>query len=125
MVNISPIGRNASNEERAEFEQFDKKSGVRAAMVKDLQAKFAHLNLTYSIGGMISFDVFPKGWDKTFALGRIKDDGYTEIHFFGDKCYPGGNDYEIYEDSRTIGHSVTTPEDTMKLLNDLFINPKK
>ncbi len=26
------------------------------------------LNLTYSIGGQISFDVFPNGWDKTYAL---------------------------------------------------------
>lgn len=29
-------------------------------MVKVLQDKFAHLGLTYSIGGQISFDVFPK-----------------------------------------------------------------
>ena len=45
---------------------------------------------------------------------------YTTIHFFGDKTYKGGNDYEIYEDSRTVGHSVENPEDTMRKLKDLF-----
>ena len=29
-------------------------------MVGVLREKFAHLGLTYSIGGQISFDVFPK-----------------------------------------------------------------
>ena len=33
---------------------------MRATMVSVLQKEFAHLNFTYSIGGQISFDVFPK-----------------------------------------------------------------
>ena len=32
----------------------------------------------------------------------------------------GGNDYEIYEDPRTLGHKVTSPEDTMSQLKELF-----
>lgn len=32
----------------------------------------------------------------------------------------GGNDYEIFSDERTIGHSVTTFHDTIKLLDQLF-----
>lgn len=62
----------------------------------------------------------PTGWDKTFALNHIKDEGFTAIHFFGDKTYKGGNDYEIYEDPRTIGHAVTCPEDTMAELRKMF-----
>lgn len=34
--------------------------------------------------------------------------------------WAGGNDYEIYEDARTVGHSVTKPEDTMAELKKLF-----
>ena len=34
--------------------------------------------------------------------------------------WAGGNDYEIYEDPRTIGHSVTKPEDTIAELKKLF-----
>lgn len=32
----------------------------------------------------------------------------------------GGNDYEIFEDARTIGHRVTNPEDTRRQLEELF-----
>jgi phosphomannomutase len=31
-----------------------------------------------------------------------------------------GNDYEIFEDPRTVGHSVTSPEETMAELRKLF-----
>lgn len=81
---------------------------------------------SYSIGGQISFDVFPTGWDKTYCLQHVRAEKdisgveYSTIHFFGDKCFAGGNDYEIYTDSRTIGHSVNGPEDTMKQVKDLF-----
>jgi phosphomannomutase len=82
-------------------------------MVKILQTQFEEYNLTFSIGGQISFDVFPKGWDKTFCLQFVEND-YDDIHFFGDKTHHGGNDYEIYNSQRTIGHAVTSPEDTQK-----------
>ncbi|WVQ78638.1 hypothetical protein IAT38_000725 [Cryptococcus sp. DSM 104549] len=121
MINVSPIGRNASIAERIEFEKFDKEHHIRADMVTRLEQEFAHLNLTYSIGGQISFDVFPKGWDKTYSLRHIEGEGFTDIHFFGDKTYKGGNDYEIYSDERTIGHAVNNPDDTMKLLDELFL----
>jgi len=55
-----PIGRNCSQQERDEFEVFDKGAGVREKMVKVLQAQFEEYDLTFSIGGQISFDVFPK-----------------------------------------------------------------
>jgi phosphomannomutase len=45
---------------------------------------------------------------------------YKTIHFFGDKAFPGGNDYEIYEDSRTIGHSVKDPIDCLKQIRETF-----
>jgi phosphomannomutase len=45
---------------------------------------------------------------------------YTTIHFFGDKTYKGGNDNEIFEDPRTIGHTVVNPDDTAAQLKKLF-----
>ncbi|TDL25804.1 eukaryotic phosphomannomutase [Rickenella mellea] len=120
MINVSPIGRNASIQERNEFEIYDKEHKLRAAFVEILRKKFADYDLTFSIGGQISFDVFPRGWDKTYALTHVENEGFEEIHFFGDKTYEGGNDYEIYSDPRTIGHSVNSPEDTMRILKELF-----
>ncbi|KAL6653033.1 hypothetical protein ACP70R_011958 [Stipagrostis hirtigluma subsp. patula] len=104
MINVSPIGRNCSQEERDQFEKYDKVHNIRPKMVLVLREKFAHLNLTFSIGGQISFDVFPQGWDKTYCLRYLEE--FQEIHFFGDKTYKGGNDYEIFVSDRTIGHTV-------------------
>ena len=85
-----------------------------------MEEKFADLKLKYSIGGQISFDVFPTGWDKTFCLNHINIDDFDEIHFFGDKTMPGGNDYEIFNDPRVKGHTVTSPDDTLAKLKELF-----
>jgi phosphomannomutase len=159
MLNVSPIGRNCSREERNAYEEFDKGAGVRTTFVKVsslksevyhslsslstiyasalitlllissnhasfvlqvLQEKFADLNLTYSIGGQISFDVFPKGWDKTYCLNYIEEGAFDEIHFFGDKTFEGGNDFEIFTHPRVKGHTTTSPEDTMKQCRELF-----
>ncbi|KAI4122570.1 MAG: hypothetical protein LQ347_006461 [Umbilicaria vellea] len=130
MVNISPVGRNASIQERNEYSAYDKEHQIREKFVAVLKEKFSHLGLTFSIGGQISFDVFPAGWDKTYCLQHVAAEknppeggpgvDYTTIHFFGDKTFKGGNDYEIYEDSRTVGHSVTSPDDTMRELKELF-----
>eukprot|EP00164_Ancoracysta_twista_P007793 GFYU01011131.1.p1 GENE.GFYU01011131.1~~GFYU01011131.1.p1 ORF type:complete len:263 (-),score=101.96 GFYU01011131.1:81-824(-) len=120
MLNISPCGRNVNQEERDAFEQFDKTAGVRAKFVEDLKKEFADFGLTYSIGGQISFDVFPTGWDKTYCLRHLASSNYKEIHFFGDKTSPGGNDYEIFASDATIGHTVTSPEDTVKQCKELF-----
>ena len=120
MLNVSPIGRNCSQEERDAFEQYDHVHGIRKDLVQKLQTKFADFGLTFSVGGQISFDVFPKGWDKTFCLQFVESD-FDEIHFFGDKTYKGGNDYEIFESTKTAGHTTTGPSDTIKQCKELFL----
>lgn len=120
MLNVSPIGRNCSQAEREEFEKYDLQQNIRPTMVKKLQEQFGDYDLTYSIGGQISFDVFPKGWDKTYCLQFLQKDSFQEIHFFGDKTFKGGNDFEIFEDARTIGHTVTSWQDTIKQVDQLL-----
>ena len=95
---------------------------IRQQFIEALQKKFPDLGVKYSIGGQISFDVFPIGWDKTYCLRFLKE--YDEVFFFGDKTYPGGNDHEIYEELKKKGtsYSVTCPEDTIKLLQTHFLN---
>ncbi|KAJ9626254.1 Phosphomannomutase 1 [Taxawa tesnikishii (nom. ined.)] len=127
MINVSPIGRNASVEERNEYEKYDLEHGIREKFIQAIKKEFPNLGLTYSVGGQISFDVFPTGWDKTYCLQHVENEKnlpggveYTNIHFFGDKTFEGGNDYEIYSDKRVIGHSVKNPEDTMAQVKKLF-----
>ena len=120
MLNISPIGRNCSHEERNEFEEYDLENNIRKDFVKVLQEEFKDLNLTYSIGGQISFDLFPNGWDKTYCLRYLENEDYDKIYFFGDKTYEGGNDYEIFIDERVLGNSVKNPENTIELCTKYF-----
>lgn len=129
MLNISPIGRACSQKERDYFENFDKEKNVRKKMIEKIKNKWWFYvttnnlklpSLKFSIGGQISFDVFPEGWDKTYCLQFIEND-YDEIHFFGDKTTEGGNDFEIFNDSRVIGHHVDCYQDTIQNLNSLFI----
>ncbi len=87
-------------------------------MVAALEARFADFGLKYSIGGQISFDVFPIGWDKTYCLRFLEE--FDEVHFFGDKVEPGGNDHEIYVHSRVKGHATTGPEATKQMCEELF-----
>ena len=95
-------------------------------MVEALRKEFPDIGLTFSIGGQISFDAFPTGWDKTFCLKHVEAERersgvvYETVHFFGDKCYEGGNDWEIFDDKRTIGHAVKDPDDTYAQVKKIF-----
>jgi phosphomannomutase len=125
-VNFSPIGQGVSYAEMEEIQRYDKAHGIRKTMIEALETRFSNLELKYAIGGQTCFDVFPVGWDKTYCLRHVEAEKersgivYNEIHFFGDKVYEGGNDFELYEDERTIGHLVTGPEDTMRQIRELF-----
>jgi phosphomannomutase len=97
MINVSPIGRNASSDERNEYEKYDKEHKIREQFIEEIHKRFPDIGLTYSIGtifhrrltsgGQISFDCFPTGWDKTYCLRHVEKEGYTTIHFFGDKTF--------------------------------------
>lgn len=118
MINISPIGRNCSQEERMEFFRLDEERGIRKAMVRELERRFGGRGMHFCIGGQISIDCFPKGWDKTYCLKHLRD--FDTIVFFGDKTEKGGNDYEIFADKRTVGVAVTSPEDTIKKIDEML-----
>jgi phosphomannomutase len=112
-------------------------------MVEKMKDEFKDFGLTFAIGGQISFDVFPNGcssyfstnqagWDKTYCLNHVRDKGFKEIHFLGDKTAPvcvllpglttqGGNDYEIYMSDETVGHSVANPTETLELVTKLWL----
>jgi phosphomannomutase len=120
MLNVSPVGRNCSQAERDAFEEFDRAHGVRATMVAVLQERFKSFDLKFSIGGQISFDVFPRGWDKTYCLRYLEPRAFREVHFFGDKTFEGGNDFEIFSHPAVKGHTVVGPADTEAQCRALF-----
>ncbi|KAI0214867.1 Phosphomannomutase [Lamellibrachia satsuma] len=121
LINVSPIGRSCSQAERDQFFTYDKEHGIREGLLKEFKEKFSDMGLYFSIGGQISIDVFPEGWDKRYCLQYLKKDGFKNIHFFGDKTSPGGNDHEIFADPSTVGHTVTSPADTIQQVTELFL----
>nr|CAG4638665.1 EOG090X0BFR [Cyclestheria hislopi] len=120
LINVCPVGRSCSQAEREQFAVYDKEHQIREKFVADMKQTFPDMGLKFSIGGQISIDVFPIGWDKTYSLNYVEKDGFKEIHFFGDKTDPGGNDHEIFADERTIGHTVLCPEDTKQKVTELL-----
>ncbi|XP_038066927.1 phosphomannomutase-like [Patiria miniata] len=119
MINFCPVGRSCSQAERQQFSDLDQKEHIREEMVKHLREKFDADGWEFSIGGQISIDAFPKGWDKRYCLQYLEKD-FDTIHFFGDRVLKGGNDHEIYSDPRTIGHQVMNPADTKKQVLELL-----
>ncbi|KAH3747137.1 hypothetical protein DPMN_181558 [Dreissena polymorpha] len=119
MINICPVGRSCSQAERDAFAAYDQEHQVREKFKLALEKEFQGAGLQFAIGGQISIDVFPEGWNKTYCLRFMENDVDT-IHFFGDKTEKGGNDYEIFADPRTVGHSVTSPEDTRKQVTEVL-----
>lgn len=116
MLNISPVGRSCSTAERLEFFEFDKVNKVRQKIADSINERFgASMNIQCSIGGQISIDIFPAGWDKTFCLRHIKQ---KKIFFFGDMTEIGGNDYEIFSHESVMGTKVKNPEDTIVKVNE-------
>lgn len=120
MINVSPIGRQCSQSERLAFESYDLKNGVRKAMVEAMEAEFSEYGLQFAIGGQISLDIFPRGWNKTFCLKHLIGEGFEKIYFFGDRTAPGGNDHEIFTHPSVIGYTVTSPDDTVRQVREIF-----
>jgi len=99
MINWCPIGRNATESDRRKFSDFDKTFGTstfRKAILSQLKEEIENLriDITIKLGGETSFDIFPTGWDKTFALSYFPN---HEIYFLGDRCGENGNDKEIFD----------------------------
>jgi len=46
MINVSPIGRNASIEERNEYEKYDLENGIRRTFIEAIRAAFPDLAVT-------------------------------------------------------------------------------
>ncbi len=115
LINLSPVGRSCSQQQREEFARLDEERGIRRDFRRALMQEFPleTAGLQFAIGGQISVDVFPAGWDKRFCLRYVEQD-FKQIHFFGDRTEEGGNDRDIFLDDRTIGHAVISPEDTVE-----------
>ncbi len=126
MLNWCPIGRQAGDVERNAWIEVDEENKIRESYIKIISEMIdkKSLNISVSLGGSTSFDIFPCGWDKTYVTNHL--DNYEKIYFIGDRCTPGGNDYELYELLKdgdfSQSFSVTDPNDTVELIKNLILS---
>ncbi|KAJ8345710.1 hypothetical protein SKAU_G00299030 [Synaphobranchus kaupii] len=142
MLNISPIGRSCTHEERIEFSEIDKRERIREKFVAALQEEFAGKGPEIHQGWSDQFRCVPRRVGQAFVPGSVggRRAGGNLLFWKRDivcKCrggwkiglspFRGGNDYEIFNDPRTIGFTVYSPSDTARLCRDLFLStlPKK
>ena len=121
-VNWCPIGRNANSKQRATFEMLDAAHSIRLSYLPVLNTRLSPLGLTVKLGGDTSFDIYPHGWDKTYALSHFDLNAWN-VWFVGDRCYPEGNDYELFEFLKPHGRSFETsgPTETIEIINNYIL----
>jgi len=120
-INWSPIGRNANTGERQQFVAMDKIYGIRKKLIHEFKKKMkkeAIDDVIIKLAGDTSFDIYPDGWDKTYALKHFPEDQW-DCFFVGDRCFPDGNDFEIYNALSPLGRSFETsgPEETIEIID--------
>ena len=91
MVNFSVVGRNATQEQRAKYVDYDTKENERNTIANAFNTMFEDLEA--KVGGETGIDISPKGLDKSQI---IKDfNKKDKLYFFGDAMHEGGNDYPL------------------------------
>lgn len=124
MVNFSIVGRNATMEQRKEYEEYDKEHREREKIVAKLSKK--HPTLDFVIGGAVSMDIFNKGNDKGQVIKHFSDKIQDHrIVFVGDRIPFPGNDHSLAEEIMRCPNGeaveVESWQDTAALLDtDLF-----
>ncbi len=119
MVNFSVLGRDCPYEARLQYAEWDGSFGEREKIQAELAAQYPQYD--FLLGGNISIDIVKKECGK----GQIGRDlrqkfPHAKLIFFGDKTFPGGNDYELakclMEMDNTKVVQVENPDELLKYL---------
>ena len=122
MVNFSIVGRNANQEQRNQYVEWDKEHDERVYIAHNFNLIFPELDA--KVGGETGLDIAPKGADKSQIL---KDFGkYDFIYFYGDAMHPGGNDFplkqSILDSNAGLSYHVSNWKETWENLREHFSN---
>jgi phosphomannomutase len=75
------------------------------------------------LGGSTSIDIYPHGWDKTYALNHYDDNNL--FWFVGDRCLQEtGNDKPLYDKLNSIrkntAFQTNGPNQTIQIIKDII-----
>jgi len=119
MCNFSVVGRNATQEQRAEYVTWDKDFDERVYIAHNFNQLFPELEA--KVGGETGIDIAPKGADKSQILNDFDKDDV--IVFFGDAMHQNGNDYPLAQANiKGENYHVQDWKDTWRKLNENFDN---
>lgn len=118
-ANFSIVGRNADWDQRARYSDWDKINKGRETVALYYNQEFK--DSIAQVAGETSIDIFPVGCDKSQAVNEQEG---TTI-FFGDNCFPGGNDYTAAQAS-TYYHQIDGGyKQTWEILKNTYISVDK
>jgi phosphomannomutase len=118
-LNFSVVGRDCTQKQREHYAKWDNKHKERKEFAWEIKERYPWLDAV--VGGEISIDIYEKYKDK----GQIVKDIKGKFEFFGDRLYPGGNDFAIQQEiiSQKRKGCKTTPvktwRDTENLLHSM------
>ena len=119
-LNWCPIGRQATIADRASWTLWDKHKWIRSRWLKNIREEFdasGLSNVVVKMGGDTSFDIYPMGWDKTYALRHFSD---RNVWFVGDRARsPKGNDYEIFQACGHRSFHTDGPEQKKEIIKEI------
>lgn len=120
MLNFSIIGRNATQDERKTYHEYDCEHQERITIAKTINESYEGIEA--AVGGEISIDIYPTGSDKSQILAHIPKGHYV---FFGDRMESGGNDYalaqKLQETESYALHPVNTYQDTWNIIKENYL----
>ena len=123
MLNFSVVGRDCSLDQRYDYYEWDRLSKERERIAFTINKQWTTLEAV--LGGQISIDIAPRGWNKSQVLDEIKSrtKNTDEFIFIGDKTLEGGNDYPLAKlMNDTIGCRVFQtegPDQTIDILKSV------
>jgi len=118
-ANFSIVGRNADWDQRERYTKWDSINKGRETVAMYYNQEFK--DSVAQVAGETSIDIFPVGCDKSQAVNEQEG---TTI-FFGDNCFPGGNDYTAAQAS-TYYHQIDDGyKQTWEILKNTYISVDK
>jgi phosphomannomutase len=91
-LNVSVVGRNATQKERSDYIEWDKIYNERKQLAIEFEKQFPRFEAY--LGGNTSIDICLRDANKGSCLSLVNDPR-QDTYFFGDKCMPGGIDYPV------------------------------
>tara|TARA_R110000868_G_scaffold218576_1_gene468947 strand:+ start:92712 stop:93473 length:762 start_codon:yes stop_codon:yes gene_type:complete len=121
---FTPLGQNATPEQREAFIEWNKKSNFLMRACNVLNCCNYTPNLDFQVFGKTTIDFSNKKLSKASVLNQLREISDKSVVFFGDQMHENGNDFELAqalkaESTQNQTIPVKNPDETMAILKGL------